>query len=520
MTSSPEPSEKSEKPAAAPAQHQSRAVRIVLSTLSAVLITIGCILVPVSLITVWVHDIALDTDQYVKTVAPLASNPAIEAAAAKRITEAVDVRVDGKEITSDVASWLESQGLPPRAANAVKALGPQLDSAVNSAVSKVATRFVQSDRFETIWTTANRAAHAAIVHALTGQGRGAIGVSEGTVTLDVGTAVDKVKEDLVDAGISPAEKIPEINKQLVLFKSDKLAKMQDAAHLLDVVGNWMPILTVLFLAIGVVLARRRRRAMVSAALGVAFSSLLVAIGLVIARRYYLDHLPAQVQSKAAAAAIFDTLLRFLKVSVRTAVVLGIVVALGAYLSGAGRLPRAVQRTADHGADSAARWGDAHGVHTGRVGTWTDAHRRWIALGAVLVLALVFALWNHPTALTIVLLVVILLALLAILALLSATGRVDRPAEPALPVGPPPPGGPGAAGGPSTPGEPGGPTGPTGPTGPSTPGEPGGPTGPTGPTGPSTPGEPGGPTGPTGPSTPGEPGGPTEPGEPGGPTKQS
>ncbi|MCX4451360.1 hypothetical protein [Streptomyces sp. NBC_01789] len=34
------------------------------------------------------------------------------------------------------------------------------------------------------------------------------------------------------------------------------------------------------------------------------------------------------------------------------------------------------------------------------------------------------MWNHPTALTILLLVVVLLVLLALLALLAATGRAE------------------------------------------------------------------------------------------------
>ncbi|MFE1416482.1 hypothetical protein ACFW6F_37665 [Streptomyces sp. NPDC058746] len=400
----------------------SHAKRIAASVASAVLITLTCILVPVSLLTVWVHDIVLDTDRYVSTVAPLASDPAVEQAAAHRITEAADVRIDGSQVTDDLAKWLESQGLPPRVGNAVKALGPQLDSAADSAVNKIATRFVESDRFEKIWTKANRAAHTAVVHALTGQGRGAVEVEGGTVTLNVGEAVEQVKEDLVKAGIKPAEKIPEVNKQMVLFQSDKLAKIRNAVHLLDVLGNWLPVITVLLGAAGVLLARRRRRALVTTALCAAAACLVVAIALVIARRYYLDHLPAEVQSPAAAASVFDTLVRFLRVSLRTAMVLGVVVALGAYLSGAGRLPRGVRGRAEHAADSAVGWGAGHGMHTGSVGTWVEAHRRALTIGVLVVIALVFALWNHPTVLTVLLLVLILLVLLAVLSLLAAGGR--------------------------------------------------------------------------------------------------
>ncbi|MCX4973686.1 hypothetical protein [Streptomyces sp. NBC_00620] len=104
------------------------------------------------------------------------------------------------------------------------------------------------------------------------------------------------------------------------------------------------------------------------------------------------------------------------------------VAIGAYLSGTGRLPRAVRGTAERTADSVARWGGAHGVRTGKAGTWVDAHRRWLTIGVLLVLALVFALWNHPTVLTVLLLVLILLAVLAVLALLAADGRKAEPAE--------------------------------------------------------------------------------------------
>lgn len=409
--------------------HGGRAGSILRSAASAVLIVLACILAPVTVITVWVHDIALDTDRYVQTMKPLASDAAIEDAVRHRLVDAVDVRVNGKQVTADIAAWLESQGLPPRAAAAVRALAPQVDAAAHAAADRVAKRFVESDRFERLWITANRTAHSAVVHALTGKGRGAIGVSEGTVTLDVGAAVDQVRRELVDAGVQPASKIPDVEKQVVLFQSDELDQFQDAAHALDLAGYWMPVITVLLGAAGVALAHRRRRALAKAALGAAVGCLIVAIGLVVARRYYLDHLPPSVLSEPAAAAVFDTLLRFLKTTLRTVIVLGVIVALGAYLVGPGRLPRAVRGGAERGADSAALWADAHGVTTGRVGTWTEDNRKWLTIGALLVIVLVFALWNDPTTLTVLVLVIILLAALAVIALLAADGRRRAEAAP-------------------------------------------------------------------------------------------
>ncbi|MEU8773272.1 hypothetical protein [Streptomyces sp. NPDC048606] len=410
-----------------------RGGRAARAGLSAVLIALTCLLVPVSLLTVWVHDIVLDDRRYVQTVTPLATDPAIRAAAVGRITQAADVRVDGPRITADLAAWLQDRGLPPAVGTAVRALGPQLDEATDRAVTKAATRFVEGDRFERLWVGANRLAHASVVRALTGHGRGPVEVDGGTVTLDLGAAVDEVKQDLVKAGLAPAEKIPEVDKRLVLFHSDQLGKIRGAVHLLDVVGNWLPVLTVLLGAAGVLLARRRRRALVTTALCAAAACLLVSVALVVVRHVYLDRLPEQVQSPAAAAAVFDTLVRFLRTALRTAIVLGVVVALGAWLTGPGRLPGAVRRGSERTADSAARWGLAHGVESGGAGRWVEANRRWLTTAAVLVVALVFALWNHPTVLTVLLLVLVLLAVLAVLALLAAGGRAG-PAGPAGPAG--------------------------------------------------------------------------------------
>ncbi|MFE0137886.1 hypothetical protein ACFWY6_40950 [Streptomyces sp. NPDC059037] len=434
------PLEPSDVPAseASPSDSKSHAAGpggIARKVVSAVLIVLACVLVPVSVLTVWVHDIVLDTDRYVETVEPLASDPAIEDAAHNRIVQAVDVRVDGKRATAEIAAWLQSQGLPPRAAQAVKGLAPQLDAAVTGAADKVATRFVESDRFEKVWTTANREAHSALVHALTGKGRGAVGVDDGTVTLDVGAAVEEVKKDLVDAGVTPAEHIPDVDKKMVLIQSDKLKSVQSAGHALDVAGTWLPALTVVIGAAGVFLAYRRRRALAKTALGAAVACLIVAIVLVVARRYYLDHLPPQVQSEAAAAAIFDHLLHFLRVTLRTVIVLGVIIALGAYFVGPGRGAHAVRSASERTADSAARWADTHHIRTGRAGTWTAKNRRWVTIGALLLLALVFALWNHPTVLTVLLLVLILLAVLALIALLAATGRRTLAAGSPAPAGP-------------------------------------------------------------------------------------
>ncbi|WP_432013061.1 hypothetical protein [Streptomyces cucumeris] len=396
--------------------------RLVRSVLSALLILLACLLVPASVLTVWVHDNVLNTDRFVATVAPLATDRAIQDTAVQRVGEVVDLRRDSREFTAGIADWMRDQGLPPKAADTVEGLAPQWDSALDQAVRRVAAHLVHSEQFAAVWTGANRAAHTAVVDALTGKRHGPVGVEGDTVVLNVGPAVERVKHQLVAAGFPSAHGIPDVNQQLILFHSDRLDTIRRSARLLDLAGNRLPLLTLVLGGTGVLLAHRRRRALARAALGAAAASVLLALALVVGRRYYLEHVPPSVLSRAAASVIFDTVVRFLRVTVATVLVLSVVIALGAYLAGPGRLPRAVRGGAERAADTAARWGADHGVRTGRAGTWTADHRRGLTVVALLVPAGVFALGNHPTALTVLFLALILLAALALIALLAATGR--------------------------------------------------------------------------------------------------
>src|SRR5215469_16502289 len=52
---------------------------------SAVLIVIGCILAPISVLGVWTANQVSNTDRYVATVSPLIQDPAIQAAATDKI---------------------------------------------------------------------------------------------------------------------------------------------------------------------------------------------------------------------------------------------------------------------------------------------------------------------------------------------------------------------------------------------------------------------------------------------------
>ena len=81
-----------------------------------VLITLACLLAPLSVLAVWSSNTVSNTDRYVETVAPLANDPDVQAAVTDAVTRQVFTYVDVSALTIQLLDRLQGQGLPPRLA--------------------------------------------------------------------------------------------------------------------------------------------------------------------------------------------------------------------------------------------------------------------------------------------------------------------------------------------------------------------------------------------------------------------
>ena len=411
--------------AAAAAQAGARVPRHRLrSLLSAVLITAGCVLAPLSVASVWLASIAGDTDRYVATVAPLASSAAVQQAVSARASAAVSRHLDVQSLIEQVAP-----GDRPALSKALGLLGGPIDSALGSLVQRQTQAVVSSSWFRTFWTGANRQIHTGLVKALTGKGGGVVDLTDNSVVIDLAPLIDQVKQRLVSSGLSVAGKIPEIHTSITVLDADGIGRAKTGFRLLQLAGDWLPVVAVLLAAAGVLLAARRRRALVAAALGAAFAVLVLGLALTVLRALYLDRLPADV-SQAAAGDIYDTLLRFLRVAVRTVAVLGVAVALGAWLSGpgvrAGQV-RAVWRSGPYALRDVV---EQAGPGLGPVGPWVARFRAPLVWLVVAAAALTLVLWSYPTGWVVVGLVLAALFAVTVIDFLAGPGG-----DPAPPVGP-------------------------------------------------------------------------------------
>ena len=348
---------------------------------------------------------------------PLIHDPAIQSVLTDRITKEITGRLNLTGTIDQASAQLNDRGLT-RISSLLDTFGPQITSAVTGFIHSTVHTVITSPAVAKIWVQVNTVAHQALVKVLSGEGNGAISTTNGQITLNLGPFIAVVKQDLLQHGFSLANNIPTISPTVALFQADNLGKAQAAYRLIKTLKLVLPILALALLAAGVYVARKRRRALIGAALGLAASMLVLAIGLLIARSIYLNSVPPSVLPGDAAAAAFDAMVYFIKVGLRVVLAVALVVAIGAFITGPSRAATQTRSALKSWLGWIRNFGERRGVSSGPVGEWTYAHRRGLRIGAVALFALIFVFWGHPTGLVVIVLVILLLLVLGLIELIG------------------------------------------------------------------------------------------------------
>lgn len=391
------------------------------------LVTIAALLSPLSVLATWADGQIRDTDRYIETVGPLASNPDIQDAIAARVEGIVFSHLDIEAATDELVTAINAQGLPePAAATLLAAAGP-LASAIQGFVSDRIHALIRSDSFEQAWVEANRQAHSQLVAALTGESD-AIDVSGPEVTVSLATIIGAVKGQLVDAGFGIANRIPEVDATFTILHTKNLTTMQSLLGVIDGLSTWLPIIGLALVALAVYVARDRRHVVFAAGMAVAGSMLLLGVALNVIRPIYLDALPAST-SAAAAGAVYDQLVSFIRFALRGLLIVALAVAVGAWLSARSGAGAATRRGIVRVIDAIRSGTSRAGLDTGALGVGLATYRAPIRVGILIVAAVLYLSLDHPTtgsALTFVIITAVLLVLLELLAAAREPVPTDSP----------------------------------------------------------------------------------------------
>lgn len=398
--------------------------------LSTILIIIGALLAPLALVSAWTERQLTNTDYFVATFAPLADEPAVQGYISDQVTAVVNENLKASELTTELFDGIAELGLRPRAREALLALEAPATQAIESLVDSTVERLVASQQFSDLFERVVRRGHVQMIATMQGDPNAVINIdSSGTIGIELGPIVEQVKSGLVDRGIGIADRIPEVDRTIVIANSDAAPTAQTVYALTTVLGVWLPWVSLAFLAAGVVVARRRIRALIWAAIAVALSALLLLAIIAIAKPLAVSALSASLIPADTANVLYETAVEAVNSTAVALAVLAVIVAFVAWLTGPFRVPRRLRAVGTSTTSAIRSVGEQHGLTTGSVGEWLYRMRMplyvLIALGFAAVL-----IFNRPLTLAVILWsTVIALLLIAILQVLQRPHGLDTRVPP-------------------------------------------------------------------------------------------
>ena len=216
------------------------------------LLIVFCFGTVLSVVSIWMRNQIDDTDRYVRTVAPLASDPVLQDAVAGAVSSRLGAWLNENLSTRDLL--IDRQQL----------LAAPLTAALVGFVDDTVYDFVSSDQFPQQWEQINRAAHPAVSAVLTGDDTERLVVEDGQVALDLAPLITAVVDRLRARGIDVFDRLQldQIDTTFVIFESEDLASVQRLVELLEAAAIVLPIVALVALVGYVVLSRDRRRAII------------------------------------------------------------------------------------------------------------------------------------------------------------------------------------------------------------------------------------------------------------------
>lgn len=371
------------------------------------LVVLGCLSLTAATIAVWANRTLLETDGWVETVGPLGSAPAVTTALQPRITEAVFSAVPAQQLITEA--------LPEDRAF----LAVPLSAAIERFVDDEVGAFLASDAWSQLWVEANTVAHDRALAVLRGDSE-AVQIEGDAVTLNLLPVINRVLGQLenvasgvlgqdvdlptITSGDVPEQarerlnsalgvELPEDVGQIPVYNAEELILAQQALQLFDQTLVLLVIVTPVLLIAAIWLSTNRRATILQLSIGSVL--LLVVVRRVVLRfQEAIVAMPPRPEGRTAAEVVTDQLRGGLFDLTATLVVVGLVIAVLALLTGPYGWAVALRR----GVASVGRavW-DAGGrmtaVDTAGAASWVVAHRQALQIGGALLVVAVLLVAN-------------------------------------------------------------------------------------------------------------------------------
>jgi len=296
-----------------------------------VLVVLGVVLVMVSLLANFVRREALDRDTFRDTSQQLIANEDIR-------NQVAAAMVDQLYANVDVAAELR-QRLPDN----LQPLAAPLAGLGREAIDRGAQELLARPRVQSLFVDASSLAQAQVKRVLEGD-TPRLDTSNGNVVLDLRPLVVGLGDRFGFLG-NLDQQLPPDAAQITLLQADNLETAQNVTQGLKVVANWVWIPAILCWGIALWLVPHRRRKEVRA---IGIGLIIAGIALLVIRRlagsYLVDNLAQSDSVRPAVSAFWNILSDGLAEAAWVVVVIGVIAALGAWLTGGGTRARRLRHT--------------------------------------------------------------------------------------------------------------------------------------------------------------------------------
>lgn len=390
------------------------------SAAAVALVVVAALLAPVAVTLAWGRGLVTDPDRYVRTVAPLADDPAVQAAITDHVTTALAGALRVDTLVQDAADALDESDLSPAVKLLVRSLGGPLVDALRGRVRSAVASVVGSDAFATAWREANRTASEQLVAVLRGDPDAIAQLDAGgTLSVDLASVIEVVRQNLSDSGFGLVDRLPAVTASFPLMSNADLVRLRGLYRTIDLLGTAMVWVVLALLGAAVWLARDRPRAVMVSGFVIALAGVVLAAGVNVGRGAYTAAAVGQVARPDAAVAVFDQVVSGLRLATRTTLALGLVVALVGLVAGRSAAAGGVRAALTNAGEAAGRNGALARLRRGPAGAWLSRHLTVVRAGVGVLAGLVLVLADRLTGGLILWVAAVAAVLLVVVQVLAA-----------------------------------------------------------------------------------------------------
>lgn len=220
------------------------------TTFGTILVLIGCLLAAPAVAAYALVGEVTDQQRYLDAVEPLADDPAIQ--------ESVAGQIDA-------------------------AIGDKVPEQARTLVDQQVDAFVKSDDFRQLWLSVNKEVHPEVLAMLRGEDSGSLSVEGDAIVLDLGDVAAQLRQRMTTEGVPFADQIPQVNASVELISRPAVRQLVPAFDLLEKLSIVLPIVSLLLLVGGVLMAARRGRVLIVGGIGLVVMMLLLVLFQFLAR---------------------------------------------------------------------------------------------------------------------------------------------------------------------------------------------------------------------------------------------